>query len=318
VLPPVARRLLLALLVAAPLALGGCGGSAPTAVPTAAPAQAPTPADLLNRPGANSDLALGTSDYSVGDVRISFLVLRGDNKPLYRPTADVWVARRLEQPVIQHVTAKLEHVGVPGGDGASGPGQPPDVTKIYVAHLRLPGAGQYVVVAQPRGGEAAQALGNLNVGTTSFSPSVGARATPSRTPTLADVGGPLRAGELTTAEPPDLPLLRYSVADSLAAHKPFVLVFATPRLCQSRTCGPVVDVVDAVRRQLATPRVRFIHVEIYNDNDPLQGKNRWVEEWRLPTEPWTFLVRGDGRIAAKLEGAFSVAELRRLVRAKLL
>jgi hypothetical protein len=304
--------------VAAALALGGCGGSATTAPPPSAPVEAPTPAELLNRPGDNSDLMLGTTDYSVGEVRITFLVLRGDNKPLYRPTADVWVARRLEQPVIRHVTATLENVGAPGADGASSAGRPPEVTNLYVAHLRLPQAGQYVVVAQPRGGEAAQALGNLNVGTTTFSPAVGARATPSQTPTLADVGGPAHAGKLTTADPPDLPLLRYSVADSLAAHTPFVLVFATPRLCQSRTCGPVVDVVDAVRRQLATTRVRFIHVEIYRNNDPLQGKNRWVREWRLPTEPWTFLVGSDGRIVAKLEGAFSVAELGRLVRAKLL
>ena len=74
-------------------------------------------------------------------------------------------------------------------------------------------------------------------------PEVGEKAYPSRTPTLASTHG--RVAQLTTRVPPDRALLRYSVRDSLAAHVPFVLTFATPRWCSSRTCGPVVDVVDA-------------------------------------------------------------------------
>jgi hypothetical protein len=125
-------------------------------------------------------------------------------------------------------------------------------------------------------------------------------------------------GSTSTANPPDLGLLRYSVADSIAAHVPFVLVFATPKFCTSRTCGPVVDVAQAVRRRFAAKGVRFIHVEIYTDNNPAQGFNRWVKEWRLPSEPWVFLVGRDGRIEQRFEGSVSVSELsaavRRLVR----
>ena len=76
---------------------------------------------------------------------------------------------------------------------------------------------------------------------------------------------------MTTATPPDRSLLRYSVADSLAAHVPFVLVFATPKFCTSRTCGPVVDVVEAVQKRFAGRGIRFIHVEIYQDNNPAMG-----------------------------------------------
>jgi hypothetical protein len=112
--------------------------------------------------------------------------------------------------------------------------------------------------------------------------------------------------------------LRYSVADSLGAHVPFVVVFATPRYCTSRTCGPVVDVVDRVRRDLAVTGVRFIHVEIYKDNNPAKGENEWVRQWHLPSEPWTFLVGRDGKIKAKFEGALSRAELERSVRKHLL
>jgi hypothetical protein len=107
------------------------------------------------------------------------------------------------------------------------------------------------------------------------------------------------------------------VAGSLHARAPFVLVFATPRYCTSRTCGPVVDVVDSVRRQFAKTGIRFIHVEIYKDNNPSKGENRWVRQWHLPTEPWIFLVGRDGRIKAKFEGAVSRGELARAVRAHL-
>jgi hypothetical protein len=76
-------------------------------------------------------------------------------------------------------------------------------------------------------------------------------------------------------------------------------------------------VVDSVRRQFAKKRIRFIHVEIYKDNDPAKGENRWVRQWRLPTEPWIFLVGRDGRIKAKFEGAVSRTELAAAVRAHL-
>ncbi|MDQ2967775.1 MAG: thioredoxin family protein, partial [Actinomycetota bacterium] len=104
------------------------------------------------------------------------------------------------------------------------------------------------------------------------------------------------------------------IAESLRAHVPFVVTFATPRYCSSRTCGPVVDVVDQIRRRFANRAIRFIHVEIYQDNDPRKGENRWVREWRLPSEPWTFLVGRDGRIKGKFEGSVSVRELESAVR----
>ena len=112
----------------------------------------------------------------------------------------------------------------------------------------------------------------------------------------------------------DLGLLRYSVAGALAAHRPFVVTFATPKFCTSRTCGPVVDVVDAVRKRFASSPVRFIHVEVYRGNDPTKGYNRWMREWGLQSEPWTFAVGADGRVKAKFEGSVSVAELSAAVR----
>jgi hypothetical protein len=69
-------------------------------------------------------------------------------------------------------------------------------------------------------------------------------------------------------------------------------------------------VVDEARKEFAARGVRFIHVEVYTDNDPDKGVNPWMREWNLQTEPWVFVVDADGKIAAKFEGSASADELR--------
>ncbi len=208
--------------------------------------------------------------------------------------------------MIAQTTASLVDVN-PTGVG----GDREDVSYLCVAHLHISSPGNYVIVAEPEGGRPIQGLGNLLVGTRAAAPGVGDRAVASSTPTIGSVHGDLR--KLTTASPPDRDLLRYSVDASLRAYAPFVVVFATPKFCQSRTCGPVVGIVQKIAREFRGTAVRFIHVEIYKGNDPSKGANRWVKEWHLPSEPWTFLVGRDGRIKARFEGAYAAAELRAAV-----
>lgn len=296
----------------AALSLAGCGGNGGTPNEGSSDTLPPGSAGaLLSRPGPDVALVTGTSDYARGPVRVVFLVVDSQSRSIEQPKARVWVARSFnDQPFLQ-TTARLENVGVPGvSEAAAG-----DVTHVYVVRLRIPKAGKYVLIAEPVGGRPIQGALNLNVADTPKAPAVGAEAFPSRTPTIASTDGDFDA--LTTRTPPDRGLLRYSVADSLDAHAPFVLVFATPKFCTSRACGPVVDVVDHVRKRLGKTPVRFIHVEIFEDNQPPE-LNRWVKEWKLPTEPWVFLVGSDGRIKARFEGSVSAAELEAAVRARLL
>jgi hypothetical protein len=293
-----------AVALAAALLVAGCGASRGGTEQATQPPPAPgTLGAILSQPGPDVALVAGTADFQPGPARFSFDVVRSDGRAVYTPTASVWVARSLDARPLVRATATLEPVGVPGTSKPALGG----IVKIYVVHFRLPAIGKYWVVAQPVGGEPIQGMANLIVTAKSRTLQVGDQAIPSKTPTLMSTHGNLRA--LTTASPPDRELLRYSVADSLRAHVPFVVAFATPAFCTSRTCGPVVDVVDAVRKQFAGKGVRFIHVEIYEDNDPQKGENQWVREWRLPSEPWTFLVGRDGRIKARFEGSISPAEL---------
>jgi hypothetical protein len=289
-----------AALIAVVLATG-CGSKSDSPSQDAAPPSG-TIESLWRAPGEDVGLIQGTSDYAPGRVRVSFLVIRSDGRAVERPRARIWLASDMKAKPFLETTAALERVGVPGGAAAAG-----DVRSLYVTHVDVPKPGRFWLLAEPVGGEPVQGLGTLVVKEREASPAVGARAIPSRTPTIASTGGNLKL--LTTATPPDRALLRYSVADSLAARKPFVVAFATPEFCTSRTCGPTVDVLDHVRRRLGPTEVRFIHVEIFEGNDPQNGVNRWVKEWNLPSEPWVFVVGRDGRIKAKFEGSVSVSEL---------
>jgi hypothetical protein len=263
---------------------------------------------LWRRPGADVGLVNGTADFGPGEIRLSFLVVDQEGRPILRPKARVWIARGLRAKPFRETEAALEDIGVPGASEAA----VGDVTQLYMARFRLSKPGTYWVLAEPVGGRLVQAIGNVVVKPRTESPPIGAEAPRSRTPTLESEGGD--TSKLTTRVPPDTELLRHSIADSLAARAPFVVAFATPQFCASRTCGPVVDVVEHVRRDFPGSDVRFIHVEVYEDNDPAKGVNRWMREWGLPSEPWVFVVGRDGRIKAKFEGSVSIRELGGAVR----
>ena len=98
----------------------------------------------------------------------------------------------------------------------------------------------------------------------------------------------------------------------VVGEKPIVLLFATPALCTSRVCGPVVDVAEQVKREVGDDAA-FIYMEIYNDNDPNKGPRPQVQAYNLTSEPWLFVIDADGKIDTRIEGAFSVAELQAAV-----
>ncbi len=288
------------------LLLVGCGGSDGEQGSSEDPGPGASLEELWRAPGDDVVVIPGTANHEPGGVRVSFLVIDAEGAVVALPTARVWVAKSLSEKPFLETEAKLERIGVPGGDEA-------DATHIYVANVNLPRVGTYWLLAEPTGGpEPVQALGNVVVVKDDAAPDVGDPAVASVTPTLASSGG--KAAAITTRTPPDESLLEYSVKDSLASGTPFVVTFATPKFCSSRTCGPVVDVVEEVQRRIDDDGVRFIHVEVFEGNDPAKGFNRWMREWNLPTEPWTFLVGADGKIAERFEGTVSVAELEAAVR----
>ena len=54
-------------------------------------------------------------------------------------------------------------------------------------------------------------------------------------------------------------------------------------------------------------------MEIFNGNDISKGTRSQVNAYKLPTEPWAFVVDRSGKVTARFEGAFSPQELQRAV-----
>jgi hypothetical protein len=183
---------------------------------------------------------------------------------------------------------------------------PDAATSVYVSDVRFPKAGDYEVMGVVRLDDnlaAAESTG-VRVVKDGPVPEAGEPAIEVHTPTKADAGGNLAS--IDTRVPPST-MHDEDFADVLGK-KPVMLIFATPALCQSRVCGPVVDIAEQVKAGYDGDAA-FIHMEIYNDNEVNKGFREQVLKWHLPTEPWVFTVDRDGNVAARIEGAFSAREL---------
>jgi hypothetical protein len=189
--------------------------------------------------------------------------------------------------------------------------QDPDAASVvYTTNVSFPSEGEWRTVALVKKGEelTGTLLPSTEVGGFSKIPRVGDRAPLIHTPTPSDVGGDL--SKITTRIPPDTQN-RVDYADAFG-REPIILLFATPQFCQSRVCGPVVDVAEQVKQGYGE-KAAFIHMEIYKDNEPPKTRPQ-VKAFHLPTEPWLFAIDRHGVIRAVIEGAFGVKELTRAVK----
>jgi hypothetical protein len=177
----------------------------------------------------------------------------------------------------------------------------PDVANVvYSADIDFPSVGEYrpVALIKEPDGWAKIGLRSIKVGEFEEIPRPGEKAPLIQTPT-AKGGGNL--AELSTRVPPDT-LNRVNYADVLGK-EPILLLFTTPKFCQSRVCGPVVDVAQQAQHAFGG-KANFIHMEIYNENDPANGVRPQVRRFHLPSEPWLFAINREGIVSATIEGGF--------------
>lgn len=317
---------LLPFLLAAAVVLPACGsdddgGAAP------APPQppAPVPADFPSADGKTlnqliADLPRGAilnvssfKSQRPGRNRLGFAIVDRANKQIEVSAVAVYTAKPDGSQVRGPFAARKESLDVDtryrsaqtASDLASG-------DTFYVADAVYGSPGPHVAIGLVRlDGRlvVAESVGALPVGEKGGPPQVGEPAIKIHTQTAADVGGDMT--KLSTRIPPPPEMLDTDFADVLGK-KPVVLVFATPALCASRTCGPVVDIAEQVRAENGKG-VTFIQQEIFQDNDPGKPYRQQVLAWKLPTEPWAFVIDRQGKVAARFEGVFSVGELARAV-----
>jgi hypothetical protein len=226
---------------------------------------------------------------------------------------DLRTARQaLNQPAVGPFPAAIESLQTQPAFRAQTTTNDPDAASVvYVTDVDFPSDGEWRIAAviEQDGETTATLLSSAVVGEFSSIPRAGEKAPLIHTPTAADAGNDL--SQITTRIPPDTQN-QVDFADVLGV-EPIILLFATPQFCQSRVCGPVVDEAEQVK-QLYGDKAAFIHMEIYNDNDPDKDVRPQVRAFHLPTEPWLFAIDRQGTVSAVLEGAFGVDELTRVVR----
>jgi hypothetical protein len=189
----------------------------------------------------------------------------------------------------------------------------PDVSGLYRAGVELDRPG--VWFAEVAAGGTTLAPVPFTVTETSSTPAIGVPAPPSATPTGADVED---LAAITTDARPDPDFYELSVAEAVASGRPSVVVFATPKFCQTAICGPTLESIKEVKADF--PDVNFVHVEVYDlaaSGDAAQVEDLVVHpavvEWGLTSEPWIFVVDTDGNVSGRFEGLVAREELESLL-----
>ena len=304
------------------LALAGCAaatpGSPPPSTDPAQPGSTAAECDTTALPGwprpgqvTTSGIipVLASSERLVGESRLLFALVDDQNRPIANEDLQVEIGffdLCADPATPTQVLAPTFAWGITGMTGFYA------VTPVF----DKPGTwGAAVAVVDPATGEATGAKLQFTVADEGSTPRVGDPAPSVRTPTLADVGGEVR--RISTDPQPEPSFYETSLDEALAAGEPFLLGFITPAFCTSAQCGPTIDVIkDAV----AEAPIRTVVVEPYELTwdgvrlQPVLDNEAFVpveaaDAYGIPTEPWLFLVDGEGRVAASYEAVVGQQEL---------
>lgn len=282
----------------------------PAAAGCFAPPSAGGPAASM--PGGPEYSALMvSSDLAAGDNRVVFGLVDRDNRPVAAETAQVRAVYTASGAArgMERATAKAQFLPWPPAGSGRG---------VFVANLTFDRAGAAtpehpglweLEITATADGQTLQAKTAVRITEEPATPAIGAPAPRSVTPTAGQTAD---LATISSAADPDPELYQLSVHQALDTGLPLVLLFSTPAFCVSATCGPQLEILSALKERYQG-RANFIHIEVFADPHLIQG-NRLaakrvpaVTEWGLPTEPWTFVVDKEGRIAAKFE-QFTPAE----------
>jgi hypothetical protein len=324
---------LLCLLACGALVVAGCGGGSDTeshvnkeaeaGKSVAAPPKSAFPApagrtlhELLKdvvKVQATAKITPSAEAFYPGANRYPFLVTEKDTaaggagKEI--PAAEVAIyfvnsskGEAYEQVPVGPFPAQIESLATkPAFQGKTTTENPEVASVVYSTDVSFPAPGEYrpVALIKEKGGWGKVALRSIKVGEFAKIPRPGEKAPLIQTPTAKSAAGNL--AQLSTRVPPDTQN-KVNYADVLGK-EPILLLFTTPKFCQSRVCGPVVDVAQQAQRKFEG-KANFIHMEIYNENDPSQGVRPQVRRFHLPTEPWLFAINREGVVSAAVEGGF--------------
>lgn len=325
------KRLFPALL---PLLLMACGGGPGTAGPSTSALSPPPPgatavspstpasttAPAASGPGASDPAASGelailplliSPELAVGPTRFLFSLTDAQNRLIAAPDVSVDLEFYDTDTDPDTVVFEAESRFIWALEGERG---------LYVADVDFPDDGRWGTrfTATFPDGRTETVRADYDVLEDTRTPSIGEPVPSVETPTAASVGGDLRA--LSTDPDPEPRFYQTSLDDALAAGEPFVMIFATPAFCETRTCGPTLETAKEVAAEY--PELTFINAEpfimemrdgslqpVLSEEGELQTAP-WTEAWQLVSEPFVAVVDAEGILVAKFAGVLAADELR--------
>ena len=240
---------------------------------------------------------LVSADFAVGEPRISFAVLDGETA-----ATNISDIRISAVELGEDLTASDM---APSWTGeAIGYTDYEIPYWVFYPQLERPGYWGMIAEMDQTDGTTTRADFVVEVQPTSKAPAIGATAPASHNRTLATEPD---ISLLTSANDPDPALYQLTVADAIATGRPTVVGFLTPAFCQTKWCAPVLNSLEAARASTGDA-VNYIHIEVYDDFQKLTVVDE-MAEWGLETEPWVFVLDGNGQVVNKFSGPLSPAEM---------
>ncbi len=306
------RELLRAALLAAaglvlPGALQACGSRSPGA---ASPRSLEGLTEARLRAGTRKGLSvfLAGEDYAAEiDNYLGFGLVGAKGVPLFGSEARIWLVPSADPD------RRVTPLGpFPAPWRAYSHPEPAGPEGINAADVRFDQPGVWTILVeadQPGGRVLGTAALQVKAKGSTATRIPGAGAIPSLTPTVEDHRG---VEPICTREPP-CDMHQVTLAEALGMGKPTAFIVATPKFCMSRTCGPNLEELVTVEKEIGG-RASFVHAEVYKDDRPDTISNQVVSptfgEWGFDSEPWLFLIGRDGVISSRFEGPITAPEVR--------
>lgn len=278
---------------------------------------ATTEVGALPTPGPGGYAAvLTTNDLAVGQSRVGFVIFKGEVPVTDTPSFVRFfkIGANNQSTLVGSGPIPWAPLGINSTED-HGTHNETELTGLYYVNVPFDQAGNWGIGISlgDKLDEKGEVRLAIRVRDKPQAPGIGNKAISVDSLTLEDA--PLRA--IDTSPEPDEPFHRLSIADALASGKPSVIAFATPSFCETRTCGPVMEILGEAAKTFQG-KVNFVHVEPYklDSQGVLQigsGNQRQLIEagikWGLPTEPWVFVVDAGGTVVARFESVFALEEL---------
>jgi thiol-disulfide isomerase/thioredoxin len=197
---------------------------------------------------------------------------------------------------------------------------------LFVAQADFPEAGDWgaLLTIQREGQAAYQSKLEFKVVADSAVPMIGEVPPLSNNQTIKDDP---TLDNICSAQPHD-DMHKLTIADAAKSGKPTLILFAAPGFCPSFTCGPNLEIAQALEQKYRD-KVNFIHIETPNTIQdhrhtlPVEPNHRQnpghygvllpdiptMTEWGLQSEPWIFLLDNQGKVASRFEGGLTLDQV---------